>query len=189
MALCEEVGILPLMLILLLRHVRREWALLSFHSVCLSVSHSATYSLPRLISHNQICSAGIYLSLDPCKPFWIPYLPYFRCQRENMQNFAYLESNAYSCHCERDASCHMTCLFYSSSVCLCHISVSISTKVGPLKSHVRVVWTVLYGDNGTFTLFIYLFIIKSKRPECHLHCSIHAYTSSQCTKKSYTTRG
>ena len=26
---------------------------------------------------------------DPCKPFWIPYLPYFRCQRENMQNFAY----------------------------------------------------------------------------------------------------
>ena len=66
----------------LLRHVRREWALLSFHSVYLSVSHSATYSLPRLIDHNQIWLAGIYLSSDTCKPFWIPYLPYFRCQRE-----------------------------------------------------------------------------------------------------------
>ena len=75
----------------LLRHVRREWALLSFHSVCLSVGHSATYSLPRLIDHNQIWSAGIYLSLDPCKPFWIPYLSYFGCQRENMQNFAYFQ--------------------------------------------------------------------------------------------------
>ena len=50
--------------------------------VCLSVGHSATYSLPRLIDHNQIWSAGIYLSSDPCKPFWIPYLPYFWCQRE-----------------------------------------------------------------------------------------------------------
>jgi len=80
---------------ILLRHIRREWALLSFHSVCLSVwmfvGHSATYSLPQLIDHNQICSAGIYLSSDPCKPFWIPYLPYFRCQRENMQNFAYFQ--------------------------------------------------------------------------------------------------
>jgi len=51
-------------------------------SVCLSVSHSATYSLPRLIDHNQIWSAGIYLSSDLCRPFWIPYLPYFQCQRE-----------------------------------------------------------------------------------------------------------
>jgi len=66
---------------------RREWALLSFQDVCLSVGHSATYSLPRLIDHNQIWSAGIYLSLDPCKPFWIPYLPYFRCQREKYAKF------------------------------------------------------------------------------------------------------
>jgi len=74
------------------RSHRREWALLSsFHSVCLSVGHSATYSLPRLIDHSQIWSAGIYLSSDPCKPFWIPYLPYFGCQRENMQNFAYFQ--------------------------------------------------------------------------------------------------
>ena len=33
-----------------------------------------------------------------------------------MQNFAYFQhvDSGYSCHCERDASCHMTCL----SVCL-----------------------------------------------------------------------
>jgi len=78
----------------LLRHVRREWALLSFHSVCLSVwvtvGHSATYSLPRLIDHNQIWSAGIYLFSDRCKPFWIPYLPYFRCQREKYAKFRLL---------------------------------------------------------------------------------------------------
>jgi len=51
-------------------------------SVWMSVGHSATYSLPRLIDHNQIWSAGIYLSSESCKPFWIPYLPYFWCQRE-----------------------------------------------------------------------------------------------------------
>jgi len=43
-------------------------------SVWMSVGHSATYSLPRLIDHNQIWSAGIglYLSSNPCQPFWIP---------------------------------------------------------------------------------------------------------------------
>jgi len=47
----------------ILRHVRRQWALLSFHSVCLSVGHSATYSLPRLIDHNQIWYAGTFKRL------------------------------------------------------------------------------------------------------------------------------
>jgi len=73
----------------------REWALLSFHSVCLSVwmsaGHSATYSLPRLIDHNQIWSAGIYLSSDPCKPFWIPYFPHLGARGKNIQNFAYFQ--------------------------------------------------------------------------------------------------
>jgi len=54
-----------------------SWVIPLCLSVCLDV-----YCLPRLIDHNQIWSAGIYLSSDPCKPFWIPYLPYFRCQRE-----------------------------------------------------------------------------------------------------------
>jgi len=59
-------------------------------SVWMSVGHSATYSLPRLIDHNQIWSAGVYLSSDPCKSFWIPYLPYFRCQREKYAKFRLL---------------------------------------------------------------------------------------------------
>ena len=56
-------------------------------SVWMSVDHSATYSLPRLIDHNQIWSAGIYVSSDPCKPFWIPCLPYSGCQREKYAKF------------------------------------------------------------------------------------------------------
>ena len=83
--------------------------------VWMSVGHSATYSLPRLIDHNQIWSAGIYLSLDPCKPFGSPISHTFGARGKNMQNFAY---NAYSCHCERDASCHMTCPSVCLSVCL-----------------------------------------------------------------------
>jgi len=58
-----------------------------FVCVWMSVGHSATYSLPRLIDHNHIWLAGIYLSSDQCKPFWIPYLPYFRCQREKYAKF------------------------------------------------------------------------------------------------------
>ena len=58
----------------------RGWALLSFQDVCLSVwmsdvCHSMTYSLRRLIDHNQIWYAGTYLSSHACKPFWIPCLP------------------------------------------------------------------------------------------------------------------
>jgi len=70
-------------------------------SVWMSLGHSATYSLPRLIDHNQIWSAipPLYLSSDPCKPFWIPYLPYFRCQREKYAKFRLFPS-------ERDAPCH-----------------------------------------------------------------------------------
>jgi len=62
-------------------------------SVWMSVSHFATYSLPRLIDHNQIWSAGIYLSSDPCKPFWIPISHTFGARGKNMQNFAYIQAN------------------------------------------------------------------------------------------------
>ena len=82
-------------------------------SVWMSVGHSATCSLPRLIDYNQIWSAGIYLSSDLCKPFWIPIYHSFGAKGKNMHNFAYFQwqpFNTYSCHCERDASCHMTCL-------------------------------------------------------------------------------
>ena len=108
------------------RHVHREWALLSFHSVCLSVSHSATYSLPRWIDHNQIWSAGIYLSSDPYKPFWIPYLPYFWCQREKYAKCRLFPS-------ERDALYHMTFIVYlSDRPYVCHKSVFIvQTQTSP----------------------------------------------------------
>jgi len=81
----------PLIITLvLLHHVRIAESEPYCHSIlfiCPSVGHSVTYSLPQLIDHNQILSAGIYLSLDPCKPFWIPCLPYFGCQREKYAKF------------------------------------------------------------------------------------------------------
>ena len=55
--------------------------------VCMSVGHSATYSLPRLIDHNQIWYAGTCLSSQVCKPFWIPYPPYSRFQMEKYGKF------------------------------------------------------------------------------------------------------
>jgi len=63
---------------ILLRHVRREWALLSFHSVCLTVCRSFRDLQPTTIDWSQ----PLQIWSDPCKPFWIPYLPYFRCKRE-----------------------------------------------------------------------------------------------------------
>jgi len=85
----------------------REWALLSFHSVCLSVCRSFRDLQPTTIDWsqpmNQIWLAGIYLYSDPCKPFPILWVPEGKiCKISPI-------SNAYSCHCERDASCHMTC--------------------------------------------------------------------------------
>jgi len=110
-----------------LRHVRREWALLSFHSVCcvtsrtewallsfpdvwmfvclfvcLSVSHPTAYSLPRLIDHNQIWYAGTYLSSHACKPFWIPCLTYSRFQTEKYGKFS-LFPTLNGCHFDTGA--------------------------------------------------------------------------------------
>jgi len=66
-------------------------------SVWMSVGHSATYSLPRLIDHNQIWTR---VSL-----FGYPIFHTFGLPEEKIC--------AYSCHCERDASFHMTCLLIS----------------------------------------------------------------------------
>ena len=89
--------------VILLRHVRIAESEPYCHSilfVCLSVGHSATYSLPRLIDHNQIWSAGVSLFGSPVPILWVPEGKI--CKISPI-------SNAYSCHCERDASCHMTC--------------------------------------------------------------------------------
>jgi len=89
-------------------------------SVWMSVGHSATYSLPRLIDHNQIWSAGIYLSWDPCKPFWIPHLPYFRRQREKYATRILATANV----------THRAILLVCLSVCLClSVHVPSSTTV------------------------------------------------------------
>ena len=53
----------------------------------MSVCHSATYSLPRLTDHNQIWYASTYRSSHPCKPLWIPCLPYSRFQVEKYGKF------------------------------------------------------------------------------------------------------
>ena len=113
----------------------------------MSVGHSATYSLPRLIDHNQIWS-------DPCKPFWIPYLPYFGARGKNMQNSTYFQhvDSGYSCHCERGASCHMTCnkyqlyqfrLAFSRLVCLFVTSLS-----RPMLSVYRLSQSISFPING-----------------------------------------
>jgi len=86
-------------------------------SVWMSVGHSVTYSLPRLIDHNQIWSVLVWEIGDPKRLtrvnfFGSPISHTFGSRGKNMQNFAYFQwqpFNAYSCHCERDASCHMTC--------------------------------------------------------------------------------
>ena len=74
-------------------------------SVCLDVCQSFRDLQPTTVDRSQPNLVGRSLSSDPCKPFWIPYLPYFRCQREICK----ISPIAYSCDCERDASCHMTC--------------------------------------------------------------------------------
>ena len=60
-------------------------------SVWMSVGHSATYSLPRLIDHNQIWSEGIYLSSDPCKTFGSPVSHTLSARGKHTQNFAYFQ--------------------------------------------------------------------------------------------------
>jgi len=109
----------------LLRHVRIAESEPYCHSilfVCLSVGHSATYSLPRLIDHNQIWSAGTCGPRTRVSLFGSPVSHTLGARGKNVQNFAYFQRqpfNAYSCHCERDASCHMTCLSVCLSVSMC----------------------------------------------------------------------
>ena len=76
--------------------------------VCLDVCRSFRNLQPTTSDRSQPNLVGRYvlLSSDPCKFFWIPYLPYFRCQREKYTKFPLFPS-------ERDASCHMTCLICS----------------------------------------------------------------------------
>jgi len=99
-----------------LRHVRREWALLSFHSVCLTGCLSV---IPRPIAyHDWSITTKFGRQVYTCPRtrvslFGSPISHTFGAKGKNMQISAYFQRqpfNAYSCHCERDASCHITCL-------------------------------------------------------------------------------
>jgi len=57
-------------------------------SVCLNVCRSFRDLQPTTIDRSQPDLVGRYIpASDPCKPFWIPYLPYFLCQREKYAKF------------------------------------------------------------------------------------------------------
>jgi len=66
--------------------------------VCYCVTFAE--SEPYCHSGMFVWSPGIYLSSDPCKPFWIPCLPYSRCQMEKYGKFR-LFSTRNACHLSR----------------------------------------------------------------------------------------
>jgi len=141
-----------------LHHVRREWALLSFHSVCLSVCWSFRDLQPTTIDRSQPDLVG-RCPRTRLSFFGSPISHIFGARGKNMQNFAISNTltvshtkpyssynswssllilghstlhrhthrltsafliralmsklqpfNAYSCHCEHDTLCHMTCI-------------------------------------------------------------------------------
>jgi len=78
-------------------------------SVCLDVCRSFRDLQPTTIDRSQPNLVGLFGS---------PISHTFGATGKNIPNVAYFQRqpfNAYSCHCERDASCHMTCTVYSCS--------------------------------------------------------------------------
>ena len=111
----------------LLRHVRREWALLSFHSVCLSGCLSV---IPRPTAYHD-WSITTKFGRTRVSLFGSRISHTFGARGKNMQNFAYFQRqpfNAYSCHCERDASCYiwLVCLSVVCDVLYCGETVRFS---------------------------------------------------------------
>ena len=86
------------------------FASLSLHSVCLSVIPRPTayhdWSITTKFGRQVYACPRTRVSL-----FESPISHTLGARGKNMQNFAY----AYSCHCERDASCHTTCQFSRES--------------------------------------------------------------------------
>ena len=83
-------------------------------SVCLDVCRSfRDLGLqPTTIDRSQPNLVG--RSSDPCKPFGSPISHTVGARGKICKissDFQYVDSG-YSCHCERDASCHMTCIVY-----------------------------------------------------------------------------
>ena len=82
--------------------------------VWMSVGHSATYSLPRLIDHNQIWSACPRTRVSL---FGSPIFHTFGARGKNMQNFAYFQRHLFNsaftlatcCHTSWATSCWTCC--------------------------------------------------------------------------------
>ena len=146
----------------------------------MSVGHSATYSLPRLTDHNQIWSAGIYLSSDPCKPFWIPCLPYFRCQRQK-----------YATRILENVTHRAIWLVCVSAASICGRSTSLmddfnNYKLPPLY-HSCLLLSSQHSDTGSFTC-----ITPTRNTSSHMTCSptpapVAHFTSSHVTVTVFVT--
>jgi len=106
-----------------------------------------------------------------CKPFWIPYLPYFRCQREKYAKFRLFPS-------EYDASCHMTCSLWilsslNRSQCIPSVLDSPEQQTGEWLVYRNSLQSpIVYFSHGTHAKYI----------ECTFHFSesskAHGQTSS-----------
>ena len=92
-----------------LRHVRREWALLSLHSVCLSGCLSA---IPRPTAYHDWSITTTFSRPRTRLSLFVSPISHIFGARGKICKISPI-SHAYSCHCKRDASCHMICL----SVC------------------------------------------------------------------------
>ena len=78
----------------LLRHVSQRVGLIFIPgclSGCLSVCHLTSYSLPRLIDHNQIWYAGTYRSSHRVSLYGSPVSHTLGSRWKNMENFAYFQ--------------------------------------------------------------------------------------------------
>jgi len=96
---------------------------------CLSVCRSFRDLQPTTIDRSQPNLVG--RSPDPCKPFWIPS-PILWVPEGKICKISPI-SNAYSCHCKRDASCHTTChyisgLYSNNNSCICRLSTVVTAR-------------------------------------------------------------
>jgi len=96
--------------------------------VCLSGCLSV---IPRPTAYHDwsITTKFGWLSSDPCKPFCIPYLPYFRCQREKYAKFRLFPTRRQWVFLPLRIWCIVPCelLLYSTHYRTCiHITANVS---------------------------------------------------------------
>jgi len=135
--------------IALLRHVRRQWALLSFHSVCLSVCLDVCRSFrdlqPTTIDRSQPNLVGRYISVLGPKPLWIPYLPYFRWQEGKICKISPISNGSPLTRILATANVtHRTIWLVSSHLIASELNwTQQQTHSSPAQFMRRVMWTFL----------------------------------------------